>query len=160
MIEETGLVKRVQGRKVWVETTVKTTCGSCVANDNCGTGVVAKAFTNEPELLELESPVELSVGQQVKLGIPERQLLQSSILVYLFPLFVLISIVICLQLLVPSWHELIQVGLGLLGFVSAFVFLNSVFKAQNKHQFTPLILGAVNQEGLIRKHEIPVKKLS
>ncbi|MBF7074729.1 SoxR reducing system RseC family protein [Glaciecola sp. MH2013] len=159
MIEETGIVKRVKGKKVWIETQVKTTCGSCHVSDNCGTSVVAKAFTNKPELLELDSDISLVEGQTVKLGIPESQLVFSSMLVYLLPILSLIGGVLLVKLLMPEVHEAMQILVGFFAFGLCFWLLNKKLKQKNKAHFSPLILGALNEASVIKKHEIPVKKL-
>ncbi|MEQ3651950.1 MAG: SoxR reducing system RseC family protein [Glaciecola sp.] len=160
MIEETGIVRIVEGNTVWIETTVKSTCGSCHASENCGTSVIAKAFTNKPELLKLQAPDSLVVGQRVKLGVPESQLLSASMLVYILPLFALIFAVVLLQSLLPSAHEIWQVGLGFTAMAMSFYALRRrELNGKQKH-FSPIILGAVNEDTVTMKNEIPLKKLS
>lgn len=160
MIEETGVVKKVQGAEVWIETQIKTTCGTCHVNKNCGTSVVAKAFTAKPELLKLTSTYALREGQMVKLGIPEEQLMGASMLVYLLPIMVLISTVSCFQLFFPQLHEGWQILFGLLTTSIAFWRISIFAKKQDKGQFSPIILGAVNESASTLKNEIPVKKLN
>jgi sigma-E factor negative regulatory protein RseC len=159
MIEETGIVKKVDGTDVWIETQVKTTCGSCQVSTNCGTSVVAKAFTAKPELLKLSSPHVLKVGQSVKLGIPEEQLIGASSLVYLLPILVLIISVASFQYLLPSLHEIWQIIFGFTATAISFWQISKFAKRQDKGQFSPVILGAVNHSTVTMKNEIPLKKL-
>jgi sigma-E factor negative regulatory protein RseC len=160
MIEETGIVRIVEGDTVWIETTVKSTCGSCHASDNCGTSVIAKAFTNKPELLKLQAPCALVVGQRVKLGIPESQLLSASMLVYVLPLLALIAAVLIIQSIFPAAHELWQIVFGFMAMAFSFYVLRRrELNGQQKH-FSPIILGAVNDDTVTMKNEIPLKKLS
>jgi sigma-E factor negative regulatory protein RseC len=108
MIEEIGQVCVVEQRKpgqqkhiVWVETQIKSTCGSCEAQSNCGTGAIAKVFARKREKLRFEINETVSVGQQVKLGIPEENLLKASALVYFLPLCVLVISALTAQALLP-----------------------------------------------------------
>ena len=160
MIEETGIVRKVQGNQVWIETQIKTTCGTCHVNKNCGTSVVAKAFTAMPELLKLTSPHELAEGQTVKLGIPEEQLMGASMLVYLLPIFVLILTTSSMQLILPSVHEGWQILFGFVATAISFWQISKFAKKHDKGQFSPVILGAVNDATTTMKNEIPLKKLT
>ncbi len=159
MIEETGIVRKVQGNQVWIETQIKTTCGTCHVNKNCGTSVVAKAFTAKPELLQLNSPHKLIEGQTVKLGIPEEQLLGASMLVYLLPIFVLIITTASMQFVLPSLHEGWQMLCGFTATAISFWQISTFAKKHDKGQFSPVILGAVNDATTTMKNEIPLKKL-
>jgi sigma-E factor negative regulatory protein RseC len=159
MIEETGVVKKVQGNEVWIETQIKTTCGTCHVSNNCGTSVVAKAFTAKPELLKLSSPHLLKEGQSVKLGIPEEQLIGASVLMYLLPILVLIMSVASIQYFIPSLHEIWQVVFGFSATAISFWQVSKYAKRQDKGQFSPVILGAVNDSTVTMKNEIPLKKL-
>jgi sigma-E factor negative regulatory protein RseC len=160
MIEETGIVRKVQGRQVWIETQIKTTCGTCHVNKNCGTSVVAKAFTAKPELLQLNSPHELKEGQTVKLGIPEEQLMGASMLVYLLPIIVLIVSTSSMQIMLPSLHEGWQILFGFIATAISFWQISKFTKKHDKGQFSPVILGAVNDATTTMKNEIPLKKLT
>jgi sigma-E factor negative regulatory protein RseC len=159
MIEETGIVKKVKGNEVWVETQIKTTCGTCHVNKNCGTSVVAKAFAAKPELLKLISPYELKEGQAVKLGIPEEQLIGASMLVYLVPILVLIVSVSSMQFVLPHVHEGWQVVFGFAATAVSFWQISIFANKQDKGQFSPVVLGAVNDVTITMKNEIPLKKI-
>ena len=105
MIEEMGVITAIDTKDntqyVWIETQIKTTCGGCQANDNCGTGVIAKALTPKKEQLYLACEETVNVGQQVKLGIPEENLLKASALVYLLPIVVVLITALIAQLVFP-----------------------------------------------------------
>ncbi len=160
MIEETGVVRKVLGNQVWIETQIKTTCGSCHVSKNCGTSVVAKAFTAKPELLEISSPHQLTEGQTVKLGIPEEQLMGASGLVYLLPILVLIITASSIKLMLPSLHEGWQILFSFIATAISFWQISKFAKKHDKGQFSPVILGAVNDATTTMKNEIPLKKLS
>lgn len=121
MIEEIGTITAVDQDHICVETQIKTTCSGCEANDNCGTGVVAKAFAPKTERLIFRCDAKATVGQKVRLGIPETALLSASLMVYMIPLFVLIVSAVLGQSLLPA------IGLGHEGFVIGFAFAATAF---------------------------------
>ncbi|MDF2177997.1 SoxR reducing system RseC family protein [Aliiglaciecola sp. CAU 1673] len=91
MIEEVGVIKAVDGDHIWVETEIKTTCGGCVAQETCGTGAIARSFSPKKQTLIFRCQQPAQVGQRVKLGVPEQDLLGASMLVYLLPLLALLG---------------------------------------------------------------------
>jgi sigma-E factor negative regulatory protein RseC len=105
MLEEIGVVssieKQADSQIICVETQIKSTCGSCEAQSNCGTGAIAKVFANKREKLTFNYQGVISIGQQVKLGIPEQSLLKASSLVYILPIFVLIFSALLAQNVLP-----------------------------------------------------------
>ncbi|WP_289031121.1 SoxR reducing system RseC family protein [uncultured Paraglaciecola sp.] len=105
MIEEIGVVSEIKQKSdeqiILVETQIKSTCGSCEAQSNCGTGSIAKAFVRKKELLRFKVNETVSLGQKVKIGIPEESILKASLLVYLIPLSVLLLSAVLMQSLLP-----------------------------------------------------------
>lgn len=158
MIEEVGTVVGVQGNTIWVETKLKTSCGSCVQESSCATGTIAKAFTPKPEHIELVAPNPLSVGQQVKLGIHEQHLVKLSSFVYLVPLMISMSILFLVTLLFDGIHELIAFSFAALAFYLAIVFVSRYMKQRNA-SLKPIFLGAIISATELRKHEIPTQKI-
>ncbi|SON48050.1 SoxR reducing system RseC family protein [Vibrio tapetis] len=67
----------------------QTSCSHCSSQKSCGTGIVSKAVGNKSHTWWLETSDKVESGQVVEIGLPEKQLLQSAAVVYLFPLFFL-----------------------------------------------------------------------
>ncbi|MCV2883247.1 SoxR reducing system RseC family protein [Aestuariibacter sp. AA17] len=156
MIEEIGIVKEIDKDVIWVETQIKTTCGSCHASDNCGTGVVAKAFSPKTDLLKLACSERAEVGQKVKIGIPERTLLHASALVYLLPVFVL---VLSASLSGIFWKQL---GLDSEGFIIfsaffatfvSFMGVRAYMQKQTHKGFEPHLIALLPKE----QDKIPIR---
>ncbi|MBT1452318.1 SoxR reducing system RseC family protein [Glaciecola sp. XM2] len=158
MIEEMGTVVATEPGYAWVETKVKTTCGSCVAQDNCGTGLVAKTFSPKPEHVKIAVPDPLKVGQSVKIGIPEQQLLWASMVLYICPLLALIATA-SIGFHVFTLPEPLVI-LGSFAMTFATYWLVSRHIKRQSVSFAPIFLGASNEAIITRKHEIPLKKLS
>ena len=105
MIEEIGVICAIEHHNsqqvVLVETQIKSTCGSCEAQSNCGTGAIAKVFASKRETLRFRLNEMVEVGQKVSLGIPEENLLKASALVYCLPLFALVLSALVGQTILP-----------------------------------------------------------
>ncbi|MEI8647774.1 SoxR reducing system RseC family protein [Paraglaciecola sp. Hal342] len=105
MIEEIGTVievqKRQSGQFIRIATEVKSTCGSCHAKDNCGTGVIARALANKRDALWMACDEKVEVGQDVS-SIAESMLLRASLLVYMLPLITMLIVATVTTLLLSS----------------------------------------------------------
>jgi len=123
MIEEIGVIRSIEQHNnqqvVMVETQIKSTCGSCEAQSNCGTGAIAKVFASKREMLRLQLNELVEVGQKVSLGIPEESLLKASAMVYCLPLFTLVLSALVGQTILPL------VGLVAEGWLILFCAINT-----------------------------------
>lgn len=146
MIEEIGVITAVDKDHIWVETEVKTTCGSCEAQENCGTGVVAKAFSPKKEQLILRCSQEAQVGQRVKLGIQESHLVKASALIYVVPLFALIASALVAQAILPLLglsHELWVIGFAFFVTFLCFRWIKSIMQPASQHKFQPRLIAVL-----------------
>lgn len=67
----------------------QTSCRHCSSQQTCGTGIISKAVGNKTHQWQLKTNVEVSVGQTVEVGLPEKQLIQFASIVYIVPLVLL-----------------------------------------------------------------------
>lgn len=158
MIEEIGTVTAVDNDHIWVETQIKSTCGSCQVNDNCGTGVVAKAFAPKTERLILRCRQRAKIGQQVKLGIPEQHLLAASALVYMLPLVVLLFSVLLAQFLMPvigAESELWIIGFSAVSTYLSFRWVKAHLSQEHSHKYQPKLIALLPH----KSQHIPVQQL-
>lgn len=92
IIEETARIVALEGDQAWVVTQRRSACDSCGANKACGTGLMARALPKGPGLkIQAFNTTEAKVGDDVVLGIDDRVLLRSAVLMYLFPLLALMG---------------------------------------------------------------------
>ncbi len=147
MIEEVGQIcaieKDASGQIIWVETQIKSTCGSCEAQSNCGTGAIAKVFARKTERLRFRWDESVTLGQKVSLGIPEENLLKAAMLVYLLPLVVLVVSALIATASLP-WlglqSELWTIGVAALCTYAAMRLSAVWLNRGNKQQYSPRIL--------------------
>jgi sigma-E factor negative regulatory protein RseC len=90
MVEESGLVVATEGEMAWVETSRRSSCGSCEAK-GCGTGALSQVLGRRRQRLRVRNPIAAVAGEAVVLGIAESALLKGSLAVYLVPLLALLA---------------------------------------------------------------------
>lgn len=95
MIEEVARVVRVEKDCLWVEGTQESTCGACHARAGCGQQLLAKLTSRRPLLRVLPDnrpPAEYRVGETLTIVIPERVVVNGSLLIYFGPLLSLLLV--------------------------------------------------------------------
>ena len=94
MLKETGLIidiKIIDGEKTAiVECISKSACKSCSSNDNCGVGVVAKGLSDKSHQLSVPYKEGMEVNHSIELLVENRDVVKSSLIVYIIPLFLFI----------------------------------------------------------------------
>jgi sigma-E factor negative regulatory protein RseC len=121
MLEEIATVMKTEADGVWLKTQSVSSCNACQSNNDCGTGVVAKALTPRDNLFFVRSPLQLLAGQKVKIAVSEQHLVSAAALLYLLPLFCLIAVAALLSQLQLAEGTVILGSLAALacGFVFA-----------------------------------------
>jgi sigma-E factor negative regulatory protein RseC len=147
MIEEIGVISAIEQHNsqqiVIVETQIKSTCGSCEAQSNCGVGAIAKVFAPKRETLRFRLNEMVEVGQKVSLGIPEENLLKASAMVYCFPLLALIMSALIGQTILPLVGMMAEGWLILFTAICSyltFMFVRRFLSSSDQGDFYPLIL--------------------
>lgn len=90
MLEESGKVVALEGEHAWVETSRRSSCGSCEAK-GCGTGALSQILGNKSQKLRVRNPIGAKPGEKVILGVAESALIKGSLAVYLVPLLALFA---------------------------------------------------------------------
>ncbi|QUJ66994.1 SoxR reducing system RseC family protein [Photobacterium sp. GJ3] len=116
MMQSLATVVAVEKHHITVSCQQQTSCGSCASQNSCGTGVVSKVLPGRQHLLKVSTRhlhESVAVGQLVEIGLSERSVLQSALLVYVLPL-------ICMLLgtLLGQWWFVILAGGGELGVIA------------------------------------------
>ncbi|MCU7555743.1 SoxR reducing system RseC family protein [Alteromonas sp. ASW11-19] len=143
MITETATVVQVDEDRVVVEAAIKTTCSSCQAQSDCGTGAISRALAPKVQQLSLRSPMPVKVGDKVQVGIPEAGIVSASALLYLLPLVMFIASAVLFSAVLPAmglvselWVLLGSVLVTLAGFVA----LSGWIKKLDSRRFEPVLL--------------------
>jgi sigma-E factor negative regulatory protein RseC len=91
MMEEQGTVVAREDGTVWVKTTRRSACHGCGQGAGCGTSLLGRLFSSRPNVLALDDPLGVAVGDQVVIGIPDTLLVRASLAAYVLPLVTLVA---------------------------------------------------------------------
>ncbi|WP_016955400.1 SoxR reducing system RseC family protein [Catenovulum agarivorans] len=147
MYEKAIVAERYNPQLIWIQSQVKTTCGSCQHNKNCGTGVLASIMAKKTNRVLVECAEHVEVGQEVTVAIPEQNLLAASWLLYGLPLISFMLTLLVAQLF--NWHELLVLLLSLVVMTLAF---RSVKGLQKRFKSTQVLPHVVQSVGGIQYH--------
>lgn len=138
MIEESGRVVATESGSVWVETIRQSACDSCNAKAGCGHSTLAKLGRDSVHM-HARCDIDVAIGDQVVVGVPEAIMVKSSLLAYLMPLLLMLVAVLAAD---SVWgQDLITAlaGIGGLGF--GFLLLRWHFhRNQHDERYQPVVL--------------------
>ena len=140
MMIEHAVVIDYQAGIATVKCQSQSACGSCSAKNACGTSALAKLTGEKGEhVFSLETITPLTVGQRVEIGLPERSLLLSALLLYTLPLMTILISALIGEYLFE--HELTSAFFILLMTALSFVFIRSyAAKLHKKPVYRPILL--------------------
>ncbi|TBW57858.1 sigma E positive regulator RseC/MucC [Marinobacter halodurans] len=140
MIEERGTVVAVIDEAAWVQTIRQSTCGNCSARKGCGQGALASMSDGRANQVRVRNDLGARVGDQVILGIEESQLLRASLLVYAWPLSVMLLGALAAAAVWPGQDGPAILG-GVLGLAAGFGALRMRSPQGRRHPgFEPVLL--------------------
>lgn len=90
MMSTLATVIAVEQGTVTVSCQQQTSCGHCASRDSCGTGIVTKAIPGRAHQVMLATDKPLTIGEVVEIGLSEKSMLSSALLVYIVPLLFLV----------------------------------------------------------------------
>ncbi len=118
---------------------MKTSCSSCSARKGCGSHMLNKLGPKNAHVMKVASAEPLKVGQRIELGIAEKSLLSSALLVYMTPLLGLFLLAGLFQMLFHS--DLAAAAGALLGGVGGFIIAKGLSSYLGKSAaYQPVIL--------------------
>lgn len=104
MIEEQAIVTRVESGQVFIKSLQSGACGGCSQIAGCTSAAVSAILPKRE--FALESDLNLKIGDCVRVQIDDSHLILSSLLIYLLPLMVTLTIVCLANTFLPmleSW---------------------------------------------------------
>jgi len=93
MIEQQARVTFVEGNRIYVESLQTSACSQCAQKSSCGSAIYASVLPKRQ--LALTTSLSLKQGDNVVVGLNERDLLRASLLLYLLPVIVMLITVSC-----------------------------------------------------------------
>jgi len=138
MIEETATVIKIINQKILLETQRQSACQSCSVKSGCGTATLAKVVGNRSSQFMVDNSLGVQVGDSVVVGVDENALVQSSLLLYFFPLIFIIVVGVLAEFLFTS--ELVTIFFVAIGFVFAMSFVRFFSKNYLKKSIQPHLI--------------------
>ena len=121
MLAQKAIVTEIFENRVEVEYQVSSSCSGCASEDSCGVGTVAKAFTGKTNRVSVNTSLILSKGQHVFIETLESNILFTSAVTYLLPLFGLLTFSVIAQETLNIQSGLSQLLPISIGFVGGFI---------------------------------------
>ena len=131
----------------------KTACGLCGKTRGCGNSIWGKLFAHQSTAFKAQNRINAKVGDSVVVGINERALLKSALLVYIVPL---VTMMIAAILTSEFLHNNAAIMLGgLIGLVFGFVWVKGHTTASRYFlEQQPVILRLATQDLASQDNEI------
>ncbi len=152
MLEEAGVVLRVEGGLAIVKTERGAMC------DGCGSGGFCKALVGGSDMeVAARNEVGAKVGDEVRMTVPSKTFLKASFLVYMVPVAALILGALLGTTLGPALYpgvspDLFAVAFGLILFSLSFVVMRLWAKGtKGDQQYCPVISEILHGEAYLHQ---------
>ncbi len=120
MIEEVAVVIKTEGEFAWVEKARQSACGSCSQSEGCGVSMLDRWFGQRMVQIRGLNQAAAEPGDRVILGMAEQALLKAALLVYLFPIILMLLFAVIGSSMLGNeseQSELWSIGAGITGLV-------------------------------------------
>ena len=118
MIEQQVTVIACDDNTVWLEAERQSTCSQCQLKQGCGTGLLANHVGKRFSRISVNKTFDVTIGQQVRLAIPEQSLLQGTFVMYIMPLVLMFLFAVVAQSL--NFNEIVEIFAGISGLFIGF----------------------------------------
>lgn len=140
MLKESAVVIEYQAGIAKVKCQSQSACGACAAQNACGASALSELTGEQAEhIFTIETITPLKVGQLVEIGLAERSLILSALLLYIVPLLTILLSTFLAEQLFP--HELISAMFIFICTALAFLAIRYYSKKLNqKAAYKPILL--------------------
>ncbi|WP_444997664.1 SoxR reducing system RseC family protein [Aliikangiella sp. IMCC44359] len=140
MLQESGLVTRIENNIAWINTQAKLACSSCQVESTCGNGVLEKYLAGKIFISKLENTLDANVGDQVVISIPKARVTKASIIVYMIPLCALIIG----AFIGNYWSEALSILFSGIGFALGLLIIRLYnYQISKDKNYTPFMLSKI-----------------
>lgn len=140
MLRESAVVISYENGIAKVKCQSQSACGQCAAKNSCGGNRLSELNGARGEhIFTVESLMPLRVGQAVEIGLEEKSMLLSALLMYIVPLLTLLFATVLSPYL--SDNELIRAAIIFATTALSFVLVkNYTRKLGSQKEFQPVLL--------------------
>ncbi len=143
MLEETGTVVAIDGNYAIIEIQARSACDHCNMDDSCGTSVLSSLFSKRRNKVHLINHLNLSEGDMAIIGINESVILSAAILAYMFPLILMITFAVIINLL--GFNDTVDFAFSLLGLLFGMQIINHIMKNKDHQKKDIILLRKINR---------------
>lgn len=144
MLEETGTVVAIEGDYAIIEIQARSACDHCNMDDSCGTSVLSSLFSKRRNNVHLINHLNLSEGDMAVIGINESVLLSAAILAYMFPLILMITFAVIINL--SGFNDNVDFAFSLLGLFFGMQIINHIMKNKDHQKKDIILLRKINRQ--------------
>lgn len=149
MMREWATVVAWQNGVATLHSEMKTSCSSCSARKGCGSHMLNQLGPKNAHVMKVSSVEPLQPGQRIELGIEEKSLLSSALLVYMTPLLGLFLVAGLFQALFHS--DLAAASGALTGGIGGFIVARGISAYLGKSaSYQPVILSVALPPDVLR----------
>lgn len=154
MLLETAHVVAVEFDSVWVETIRQSSCGTCAAQKGCGHSLLSRISAGRRNYIEVFSgALEASccaVDDHVHISIPEKVILQGSMVVYMLPLICMLVGAALVTTISQGNQDLLAIIGAVCGFLLGVVLVRwHAWYSRSDKSMQPRLVGFVNSSSQI-----------
>ncbi|OOF61157.1 SoxR reducing system RseC family protein [Rodentibacter pneumotropicus] len=140
MLKESAVVISYENGMAQVKCQSQSACGQCAAKNSCGTSSLSELNGKRGEhIFTVETMMPLREGQVVEIGLEEKSMLFSALLMYIVPLVTLLLATALSHYI--NENELIRAFIILFSTALSFVFIRRYTKKLGQQtEFQPVLL--------------------
>lgn len=139
MLESQARVTAVEPGYAWIESERRSGCSQCGSSGSCGVSSLSKLFGVQRITLRLPDTLGVQTGDDVIIGLSERQMVTAAAVAYMLPL--LIMIVIALAGVHLGYGQASLALLSFIGLVAGLWLARHRAKgAMISHRYLPVML--------------------
>lgn len=140
MLKESAVVIAYEAGIAKVKCQSQSACGACAAKNACGASALSELTGEVGEhIFTIETITPLKVGQRVEIGLEEKSLILSALLLYIVPLLTILASAFIAEQLFS--HELISAGFIFFCTALSFLAIRAYSKKLNqKAAYKPILL--------------------
>lgn len=137
MIHEQAIAISVKDNgKIRAKVDRKGACEACQLKSACGQKLISQASSKSCIEFEMENSIGAQKGDLVEIGIPEKALIQASLIMYVLPLLTMMVFAICADALISESEFVISL-VGLFGLALGFYLVRFISSTLGKSNFEP-----------------------
>ncbi|TQV84990.1 SoxR reducing system RseC family protein [Aliikangiella coralliicola] len=143
MLQETGLVTKIENDIVWVNTQSKLACSSCKVESTCGNAILEKYLSGKVFVSKIKNELGAKVGDEVIIEIPKASVTRASFIAYVIPLFGLIMGAVIGEYWLKS--ELASIAVSFFGLICGLAYISFYNRKQaDNERYTPKMVSKVS----------------